>query len=288
MKFSKKLAGAAAIGAVAVLTFGGTAANAAQGDPVTLTPQITLGAESFTVSGDDCVSPDGTPGEFAVRVTVGSTQIAEAGTANADGTWSTTIASPAESGVYPVYAECDQYAEKFYYAANEALVSKAAGVQLEVAEAKHFQYIDFSGAGYTPKENVRIEFRQNGVVMDSSSLGAVNAVGEFEGWVRLGNTLAAGAYDVVFVGETSGAEYSAPLTITSDGTSSDDPVASTADTNNATPAANIDPASTGAKGSLATTGGENLAPLAIAGGAAALALGAGAVALGRRKARASA
>ncbi|WP_336661533.1 hypothetical protein [Leucobacter sp. USHLN154] len=223
-----------------------------------------------------------------MRVTVGSTQVAEAGTANADGTWTTTIASPAESGVYPVYAECDQYAEKFYYAANEALVSKAAGVQLEVAEAKHFQYIDFSGAGYTPKENVRIEFRQNGVVMDSSSLGAVNAVGEFEGWVRLGNTLAAGAYDVVFVGETSGAEYSAPLTITSDGTSSDDPVASTADTNNATPAANIDPAATGAKGSLATTGGENLAPLAIAGGAAALALGAGAVALGRRKARASA
>ncbi|WP_336661534.1 hypothetical protein [Leucobacter sp. USHLN154] len=53
MKFSKKLAGAAAIGAVAVLTFGGTAANAAQGDPVTLTPQITLGAESFTVSGAD-------------------------------------------------------------------------------------------------------------------------------------------------------------------------------------------------------------------------------------------
>ena len=60
MKFSKKLAGAAAIGAIAALTFGGSAASAAEGDPITLTPQITLGAESFTVTGADCINPGGT------------------------------------------------------------------------------------------------------------------------------------------------------------------------------------------------------------------------------------
>ncbi len=293
MKFSKKLAGAAAIGAVAVLTFGGTAANAAL-EPITVAPSPTVGAESFTVSGGGCVDDNGTPGEYTVRFydsldtskTVPPTVYA--GKAGADGSWTATIPSPAESGEYLAAANCDLYVGGITYATDWARISKAAGVQLSVAEAKHYQSVDVSGSGYTPKENVRVEFRQNGKLVESLDTVTANRVGELHGTISLGNVLAAGTYDVVFTGETSGAEYSAPLTITSDGTSSDDPVASTADTNYAAPAANIDPASTGAKGSLATTGGENLAPLAIAGGAAALALGAGAVALGRRKARASA
>ncbi|MEJ6489570.1 hypothetical protein PQI23_07535 [Leucobacter sp. USCH14] len=283
MKFSKKLAGAAAIGAAAVLTFGGTAANAAQGDEVALTPKITLGAESFTVSGADCVDPNGTPGEFAVHITGAPEHIVQAGTANADGTWTTTITSPAESGAYPVYAECDVYSTKFYYAANEALVSKAAGVQLSVTEAKHYQSVDVSGSGFTPKENVRVEFRQNGKVVETlANTVAADKVGELNGTIKLGNTLAAGTYDVVFIGETSGVEYSAHLSITGGTVGHDAPIATDANT---TPAANVDPANTGAKGSLATTGGENFAPLAIAGGVAALAVGAGAIALGRRAAR---
>ena len=218
-----------AIGAVAALTFGGAAASAAQGDEVTLTPKITLGAESFTVSGADCVDLNGTPGKFAVRVTVGSTQLVEAGKANADGTWTTTIASPAESGAYAVYAECNLYSQKYYYAANEALVSKAAGVQLSVAEAKHYQSVDVSGSGFTPKENVRVELRQNGKVIETlANTVAADRVGELNGTIKLGNSLAAGTYDVVVIGETSGSEYSAPLSITGGTVGNDAPIATDA------------------------------------------------------------
>ncbi|MEV8337416.1 hypothetical protein [Leucobacter sp. NPDC077196] len=299
MKFSKKLAGAAAIGAVAVLTFGGTAANAAL-EPITVAPSPTVGAESFTVSGEGCVDANGTPGEYAINFydsldtskTVPPTVYA--GKADANGSWTATIPSPAESEEYLVAAKCDLYVGGITYATDWARISKAAGVQLSVAEAKHYQSVDVSGSGFTPKENVRVEFRQNGKVVETLDTVTANRVGELHGEISLGNVLAAGTYDVVFTGETSGAEYSAPLTITGGSASSDAPIApdvvdnGAADPASAAPAANIDPASTGAKGSLATTGGENLAPLAIAGGVAALALGAGAVALGRRKARASA
>lgn len=142
--------------------------------------------------------------------------------------------------MYPVYADCNLYAENFYYAANEALVSKAAGVQLDATEAAHYETIGFSGAGFTPGETVRAEYRQNGAVVDSPR-GTTNAsnFGEIEGTISFGNVTPAGSYDVVFIGETSGAEHSAPLTIIGEGEGNgggtvDDAAVSAA------PAANID------------------------------------------------
>ena len=287
MKFSKKLAGAAAIGAIAALTFGGSAASAAEGDPITLTPQITLGAESFTVTGADCINPGGTPGEFAAVLATDDVEnpVVQTGIANADGTWSATIASPAESGVYEVAAYCNLYVDQFAYASSDLLVSAEAGVTLDVAEAQHFESFGFSGAGFAPSENVRVEFRQNGAVIESLGTVAANEVGEIVGDITLGNTLAYGAYDVVFVGETSGTEFAAPLAVT-DGTVAPGAPADPGNVGGGvTPPAQPVGYTPGAK--LANTGGENLAPFAIAGGVAALALGVGAVALGRRKARAA-
>lgn len=288
MKFSKKLAGAAAIGAIAALTFGGTAATAVEpGDPITVAPAITLGAESFTVSGETCIGDGGTPGDYLVAlVPADDTEpVIFTEAAGEDGSWTATLPAPAESGVYEVRAACDLYSEITEYAPAELLVSAAAGVQLEVAEADHFESFTFSGAGFAPDEDVRVEFRQNGVVIESLGTVAANAVGEIAGDITLGNTLAYGAYDVFFVGETSGTEFSAPLTVT-DGTVAP---GAPADPGNigggVTPPAQPAGYAPGAK--LANTGGENFAPFVIAGGAAALALGAGAIALGRRKARAA-
>ncbi|KTR87355.1 LPXTG cell wall anchor domain-containing protein [Leucobacter chromiiresistens] len=286
MKFSKKLAGAAAIGAIAALTFGGSAATAVEpGDPITLSPEITLGAESFTVTGATCIDEAGTPGTYLVAIAPADGEEPEivSDVAGEDGSWTATLPTPAESGVYEVVAACDLYAGITEYASADLLVSAAAGVQLDVAQADHFESFGFSGAGYAPDENVRVEFRQNGEVIESLGTVQANAVGEIVGDITLGNTLAYGEYDVYFIGETSGTEYSAPLTVT-DGTVAPAP----ADPGNVgggvTP---TEPVAYAPGAKLANTGGENFAPFAIAGGVAALALGAGALALGRRKAHAA-
>ncbi|MEJ6489569.1 LPXTG cell wall anchor domain-containing protein [Leucobacter sp. USCH14] len=286
MKFSKKLAGAAAIGAIAALTFGGTAATAVEpGDPITLAPQPTLGAAEFTVSGETCLDEDGTPGTYLVAIAPAEGEEPEiiSDVAGEDGSWSATLATPAESGVYEVVAACDLYAGITEYASADLLVSAEAGVQLAVAQADHFESFGFTGAGFTPGENVRVEFRQNGEVVESLGTVLASAVGEIAGDITLGNTLAYGEYDVYFVGETSGTEYSAPLTVT-DGTVAPTPTDPGNVGGGVTP---TDPVNYAPGAKLANTGGENLAPFAIAGGVAALALGAGALALGRRKARAA-
>ena len=288
MKFSKKLAGAAAIGAIAALAFGGTAASAVEeGDPITLSPQITLGSQSFNVSGATCLEEDGTPGTYLVALAPAEGEEPEivSDVANEDGSWTATLPTPAESGVYEVAAACDLYAGITEYASADLLVSAAAGVQLDVAQADHFESFGFSGAGFAPDENVRVEFRQNGVVVESLGTVQASAVGEIAGDITLGNTLAYGDYDVYFIGETSGTEFSAPLTVT-DGTVAPGAPAEPGNVGSGvTPPA--DPANYAPGAKLANTGGENFAPFAIAGGVAALALGAGALALGRRKARAA-
>lgn len=290
MKFTKKFAGAAAIGAIAALAFGGTAAQAAEGDPITLTPQITLGADSFTVSGANCVNPDGSAGEVAAVLATEDPEnpVVRTAIAGADGTWSIEVDAPVESGVYEVAAYCNLYADQFGYASSNLLVSDAAGVQLSVTEAQHLETFDFSGAGFTPNESVRVEFRQNGVVIESLGTVSASEVGEILGEITLGNTLALGAYDVVFIGEESGAEFSAALNIT-DGTTGGgngdgEDTGVVSDSGTAAPVETVGN-NTGAK--LATTGGENFVPLAILGGVAALAIGTGAVVVGRRKALAA-
>ncbi|MFD5599749.1 hypothetical protein ACFWHR_06790 [Leucobacter sp. NPDC058333] len=288
MKFTNKLASAAALGVIAALAFGGAAAQAAEGDPITLAPAITLGATSFTVSGENCVNPTGAPGEVVAVLATDdpANPIMKTDFASADGTWSISLDAPSESGVYEVAAYCNLYADQFAYATSDLRVSKAAGVQLSVSEAKQLESFDFSGAGFAPNESVRVEFRQNGVLVESLGTVSASDVGEILGQITLGNTLALGAYDVVFIGEESGTELSAPLTIT-DGTGGGGNGGNLIDNSAATP---VDPAAIArpaSPGTLATTGGESFAPLATIGGVTALALGAGAVAVGRRKARAA-
>ncbi|GAB3361879.1 hypothetical protein [Modestobacter lapidis] len=105
-------AGLAAGTAVAVLTFGTTAAAAPQGAPASAPalPLTVVAGTPFTVSGSGCHALDaGDPARVAVLTDEAeSTDDLAVGVADADGEWSVTLSFPAgtSAGTHEVGAVC--------------------------------------------------------------------------------------------------------------------------------------------------------------------------------------